>query len=62
MKRRTISEELFLPRLIDDPLTLYQTLGAERAIDFYLGLTRLVLNDASQGFADWRQKIELVCD
>lgn len=55
---RTMSEELFLPRLLDDPLILFQRLGQSRALDFYAGLTRAALSGDSD-VAAWGAPIGL---
>ncbi|MEM9489851.1 MAG: radical SAM protein, partial [Myxococcota bacterium] len=47
---RAVSEELFFPRILDDVLNLYQRLGADGLVDFYLGLTTAVLSgDKGEG-------------
>ena len=58
-KIKAFCEELFFPTLIDDPLNLYHKLGTERALDFYLGLTTLVLSKEKAQFHDWCQEIKL---
>lgn len=56
---RTLSEALFLPRLLDDPLELYQRLGPRRATDFYLGLTRMILDDDQSRLPDFCRAVGL---
>ena len=56
-KIRALCEEFFLPRRLDDPLTLYQKLGSERALDFYLGLGQMVNSGSNDDFSCWSQRI-----
>lgn len=59
-KIRAVSEELFFPRILDDLLNMYQRLGADRMVDFYLGLSSAVLGNTKDGFLDWCQQVGLV--
>jgi hypothetical protein len=56
---RSLSEELFLPRTIDDPLNLLHRLGPARAVDFYLGLAQRVVANRSDDFEAWADRVGL---
>jgi hypothetical protein len=58
-KTAALCEEYFLPRLFDDPLVLYQRMGARKALDFCLGLSRLALEGKKSSFAGWADKTGL---
>ncbi|MCE5333471.1 MAG: radical SAM protein [Desulfobacteraceae bacterium] len=59
---RTLCEEYFLPRTLDDPLTLYGRLGPDRAVSFCHGLARLVMEDRRGDFDAWAEGIGLLRD
>ncbi|MCP4627181.1 MAG: radical SAM protein [bacterium] len=61
-KIKAMAEEFFLPRLLDDPLNLYCRLGPHRAIDFYLSLSKMVVDDNRHNFYDWCRKVRLICE
>ncbi|MBI4818716.1 MAG: radical SAM protein [Deltaproteobacteria bacterium] len=56
---RAVSEELFYPRTLDDGLTLFQQLGRDRALRFYHGLSRAVLDDRPDSFSELRESVGL---
>lgn len=56
---RSMSEELFLPRLLDDPLNLYQRLGQSRAVDFYVGLSQRAVAGRQNDFEAWSNQMGL---
>lgn len=58
-KIRSVSEELFFPRTLDNVLNLFRRLGPDRMVDFYLGLSRAVLDDSKNGFLNLCQQVGL---
>jgi len=59
-KIHTLSEEYFLPTLLDDPLNLYRQMGEERAVAFCNGLGKRVMTGRTRDFEAWRRRVGLI--